>query len=124
MLSWDCLGTVVRSLTTCSICFLCPSLGGAAEEDINSQLGVGSVAADAELDAMKEQVGRGCSSCCLGVMNCWLHLRALRLLCTCALGQPASSSACHECSLRPRYCRPAACWAPTPAWCPQVSLPA
>jgi len=31
--------------------------GGAAEEDINSQLGVGSVAADAELDAMKEQVG-------------------------------------------------------------------
>lgn len=30
--------------------------GAGAEDDINSQLGVGSVAADAELDAMKEQV--------------------------------------------------------------------
>lgn len=34
--------------------------GAGGEEDINSQLGVGSVAADAELDAMKEQVGEGC----------------------------------------------------------------
>ena len=29
--------------------------GGAQEDDINAVLGVGSVAADAELDAMKEQ---------------------------------------------------------------------
>jgi len=35
--------------------FLAP--GGAQEEDINAELGVGSVAADAELDAMKEEVG-------------------------------------------------------------------
>lgn len=32
---------------------------GGQEEDINAELGVGSVAADAELDAMKEQVGAG-----------------------------------------------------------------
>lgn len=122
MLSWDCLATVVCALTTCSMYFLCPFSGGAAEEDINSQLGVGSVAADAELDAMKEQVGWG-----LQQLLPRSHELLAALVCSAAsahtcFGQPAASFACHECSLRPRFCRPAACWALTPAWCPQVSL--
>ena len=61
----------VRWCIACQLCQKCswegtlPSApwrrgtaGGAKEEDINAELGVGSVAADAELDAMKEEVGR------------------------------------------------------------------
>ena len=47
----------VLSCTYCLPAHLpCPACtGGAQEEDIIAELGVGSVAADAELDAMKEQ---------------------------------------------------------------------
>lgn len=45
-------------MATFNLCCAPPPPGGAEEEDINAELGVGSVAADAELDAMKEEVRR------------------------------------------------------------------